>query len=159
MKRARKLWSESERRQLKLMWRRGDRIEAICAALGRSKTRVHAYAHKLGLKRRRETLWTPERLVEFHRLRALGYRPLRIAELMGLEGPQVIRRIHNERKNEETKNLAATVQRDTTARAMRRCLGGCNQMFESAWIGNRMCERCLERGHSNAALEPAGARF
>ena len=38
--------------------------------------------------------------------------------------------------------------RQVEAPAMRRCLGFCGRMFESKWIGNRICERC--RGSEGA---------
>lgn len=117
----------------------------------------------------KKSLANPKTDAQMLRLRASGRTQEAIAKALGCCTSTVCKRLEELRAAGVTKARAQIVAAEAERKgsgcsltpaqlaaqlAMRRCLGGCGQMFESTHAGNRICQRCQPRRHGVTAFTP-----
>jgi len=166
-------WTGADNAMLCELWRQKVPIDEVAAQLDRTVGAVRTHAGKLGLGNRDIDgyRWTGKELEHLDRLKAMNVSIPAMAAAIGRSEKAVKTKLgrlrghvppskrsilspHVSAKPDRRRKDAGGSNPD---RAMRRCLGGCNEMFDSSFIGNRICEHCKARGHSNAALEGMSA--
>lgn len=164
-------WTSEDDATLTSRWRAGDDVPEIARDMGRSVGAIKHRACLLGLSSQSSYRWAAHEVAHLIHLESLNVSIDAMVAALGRSEKAVrtkLARLQAQREASRKYRLAlrrtavASAKPDRRranagvvdpARAMRRCLGGCGQMFESEWIGNRMCDGCRGRGHANAALD------
>lgn len=163
-------WTAEADAELTERWRAGDDVPEIAKDLGRTVGAIKFRACKIGLSSQSSYRWAPHEVAHLAHLVSLNVSMEAMVAAIGRSEKAIRGRLTRLKERQEAERRALLARRrtpivaakpdrrradggDNPERKKRLCLGGCGSMFASEWIGNRMCPRCIGRGHSNAALD------